>query len=177
GVSHSGVRPRELASELATAAPGTRPLSGLTINAAFLQEIKEDNRHLKELWDRMLPLVTHAEVARNHWLELDDLLVDLLDQLGMHFSLEEAYGYFDDAIDAAPHLSVQAESLRSQHGALFTQARGLVEQMGELDADDGDEIAKWIHRFDGFRRAFEQHEESELKLILQSFEDDLGVGD
>lgn len=166
-------RPRTLASHVRKASPVGR----LTINAAFLQEIKEDNRHLKTLWDRLIPMVDHAEIAKNHWRELNELLSELLDQLAMHFSLEEAYGYFDDAVDAAPHLSVQAESLRSEHGQLFTQARDLADRIGGISGEASEKVAKWIRCFQSFRLAFERHEESELKLILQSFEDDLGVGD
>ncbi|MEM0925324.1 MAG: hemerythrin domain-containing protein [Planctomycetota bacterium] len=157
--------------------PPSRAIGGLTINAAFLQEIKEDNRHLKELWDRLLPMVTHVETARNHWADVQNLLPELLDQLAMHFSLEEAYGYFDDAVDAIPSLSLQAETLRSQHANLFTQARLVAEKSGGIASDDREHIERWIRQFESFQRAFEQHEESELKLILQSFEDEVGVDD
>jgi iron-sulfur cluster repair protein YtfE (RIC family) len=154
-----------------------KSIGRLMINAAFLQEIKEDNRHLKSLWDRLIPLLAHPETAQNHWSELIAGLAELRDQLAMHFSLEEAYGYFDDAIDAAPQLSVQAEALKSEHPKLFAQVRDLADRILETDAEQTEHVGKLLRRFDAFRRDFEQHEEAEVKLILESFEDDLGVGD
>ena len=149
----------------------------LVVNAAFLKEIKEDNRQLKTLWDRLLPMLAHPETAKNHWDELVLGLAELRDQLAMHFSLEEAYGYFDDAIDIAPHLSVFAESLKAQHSRLFSQIRDLADLILESTPDSAQHIRKLIRQFTRFRIDFESHEESELKLILQSFDDDLGVGD
>jgi hypothetical protein len=149
----------------------------LAVNAAFLKEIKEDNRQLKTLWDQLLPMMSHPETAKNHWPELIAGLAELRDQLAMHFSLEEAYGYFDDAVDIAPHLSVTAESLKAQHSRLFSQIRDLADLILESNPETVQHINKLIRQFARFRTDFENHEESELKLILQTFDDDLGVGD
>lgn len=151
--------------------------SGLTINAAFLKEIKDDNRQLKTLWDRAGELVAHRQVASNHYSELVGLIEQLCDQLAIHFSLEEAYGYFDDAVDVAPHRSVEAQRLRAQHPGLFTQIQALSDQVARIDRADLEKLAKWIERFDVFQCKFQLHEEAELNLILDSFDDDLGVGD
>lgn len=156
---------------------GTPTTGRLAVNAAFLQEIKDDNRQLKGLWDRLIPMMSHQETAKNHWPELIRGLAELRDQLAIHFSLEEAYGYFDDAVDISPHLSLNAESLKAQHSALFRQVRDLADLILECDVERLEKVTKLIRRFDLFRAAFESHEEAELKLILQSFDDDLGVGD
>lgn len=149
----------------------------LAVNAAFLQEIKDDNRQLKTLWDQLLPMVSHHETAKNHWPELLAGFAELRDQLALHFALEEAYGYFDDAVDIAPHLSATAELLKGQHTNLFSQIRDLADMIQELNPETAAPIKKMIRRFERFQTDFENHEESELKLILQSFDDDLGVGD
>lgn len=154
-----------------------KPIGRLMINAAFLQEIKEDNRQLKGLWDRLLPMLGHPETAQNHWAELIAGLAELRDQLAIHFSLEEAYGYFDDAVDAAPRLSVQAETLKAEHPKLFSQIRDVADRILETPAEPIEHVDRLLRRFESFRRDFERHEEAELKLILQSFDDDLGVGD
>lgn len=156
---------------------GSQAVGRLAVNAAFLKEIKEDNRQLKALWDRLVPMVEHHETAKNHWPELIAGYAELRDQLAIHFSLEEAYGYFDDAVDIAPHLSLTAESLRAQHSKLFEQIRDLADLILELNAELPEHVKKLMRRFDTFKAQFENHEESELKLILQSFDDDLGVGD
>ncbi|MCS7468271.1 hemerythrin domain-containing protein [Stieleria sp. ICT_E10.1] len=155
----------------------SKPVGRLTVNAAFLREIKDDNRQLKSLWDRLIPMFSHPETAKNHWPELIAGLAELRDQLAIHFSLEEAYGYFDDAVDIAPHLSLTAETLRAQHSTLFSQIRDLAELVLELNCEAGEHINKLTRRFKAFKSSFESHEESELKLILASFDDDLGVGD
>ena len=167
-------RPAEGSSEHGDAG---KPVAGLAVNAAFLSEIKEDNRQLKTLWDQLLPMVEHHETAKNHWPELMAGLAELRDQLAVHFSLEEAYGYFDDAVDISPHLSLTAETLRSQHSKLFTQIRDLADQILESNVERVEHVKKLMRRFSQFKENFQNHEEAELKLILQSFDDDLGVGD
>ena len=170
----SNLRPAGSSSEEGFAG---KSVGRLAVNAAFLQEIKEDNRQLKSLWDRLIPMFSHHETVKNHWPEVISGLSELRDQLAMHFSLEEAYGYFDDAVDIAPHLSFKAESLRGQHSSLFAQIRDLADQILELNVDSVEHLKKAIRWFESFRKGFERHEASELKLILQTFDDDLGVGD
>ncbi len=149
----------------------------LTINAAFLKDIKDDNRDLKILMDRILPLAQHQQTATNHWPEMIRLFADLRDQLALHFSLEEAYGYFDDAIVSAPQLSASAESLRGQHALLFERIRDLADAALEVSADSEEQVSRFLADFDCFRKTFEEHEEAELKLILDALDDDIGVGD
>ena len=149
----------------------------LTINAAFLKDIKDDNRDLKVLLDRINPLAEHHQTAINHWLELVELCAQLRDQLALHFSLEEAYGYFDEAIVTAPQLSTTAECLRSQHPKLFARIRDLADSILEVSSESAEQVAGFLGDFQRFREAFEQHEEAELKLILAALDDDIGVGD
>jgi hypothetical protein len=149
----------------------------LTVNAAFLKDIKDDNRDLKELLDKIFPLAEHPQTAINHWQELVNLFADLRDQLALHFSLEEAYGYFDDAVMIAPRLSTTAECLRGQHSKLFEKIRGLADGASEVRIDSSEQVTRFLDEFNRFRVAFEKHEEDELKLILDALEDDIGVGD
>jgi iron-sulfur cluster repair protein YtfE (RIC family) len=166
----------------------TTPISGVTsstpvrskrlsVNAAFLKDIKDDNRELKALIDRLYPLVEHPQVSSNHWNELQGLLADLRDQLAVHFSLEEAYGYFEDAIETAPRISLKAEQLRGDHARLFEWIRDLADRVLEVEADSIEKISRFVDHFQRFRSAFEQHETAEVELILQAMDDDLGVGD
>ncbi len=106
----------------------------LAVNAAFLKEIKDDNLQLKVLLDQITSLTGHCQTSINHWPELIQLFDDLRDQLALHFALEEAYGYFDDAIGTEPQLSAIAEGLRTQHGDLIrvdpTHCRSLERDFG-----------------------------------------------
>lgn len=149
----------------------------LSVNAAFLKDIKDDNRELKRLLDEINPLAQHQQIAINHWPELIQLFAELCDQLALHFSLEEAYGYFEDAIITAPQLSADAEFLRGQHCKLFEKIRSLADKALEISADRVEHISRFLNEFRRFREEFEAHEEAELRLILDAMDDDLGVGD
>jgi tetratricopeptide (TPR) repeat protein len=159
----------------------------LSVNAAFMQDIKNDNRDLKILMDRLAVLTQPREAAANHWPELIQLLGDLNDQLALHFGLEEAYGYFDQALDADPEMSLAAENLRNQHAVLFEESRHLAEAAAHACTGDAPiegvtpEVTtaqeKVLVRFDSFVKQFHEHEEAELKLILDALDEDLGVGD
>lgn len=162
---------------------------GLTVNAAFLKDIKDDNRDLKILIDRLKWLTASRPIAANHWPELKRLWSDLRDQLAMHFGLEEAYGYFEHAIDPCSELSSHAESLRSQHADLFEMVRSLAESASDAATVDPAEVMEGrtpevtaaqdavLDRWQGFWFLFQRHEEAELKVILDSLDRDLGTGD
>ncbi|MCP4887820.1 MAG: hemerythrin domain-containing protein [Planctomycetaceae bacterium] len=149
----------------------------LAVNAAFLKDIKDDNHDLKAIVDQIAPLSEHYQTAINHWPELVGLLEQLCDQLALHFSLEEAYGYFDDAVNHAPQLSVNAECLRGQHPSLFKTIRGLADKVLEVNTDNIEHVQRFLNGYQSFQQQFAAHEEAELKLILDAMDDDLGVGD
>lgn len=149
----------------------------VTINAAFLQEIKADHQQLKELLDRLRALAVEPQALPNHVREFVDLLDQLRDQLAFHFSLEEAYGYFEDALETAPELSAQALMLRSQHGELFVLARDLADVAAQQASESPANFAQLAQQFTEFDKALEAHESAELNLILAALEDDIGVGD
>ena len=157
----------------------------VAINAAFLQEIKEDNyelpRHLKRT-HAVLRRATSRPVRPRRVVEM---LTDLRDRLAMHFALEEAYGYFDDAVTAAPHLSNMAHHLRQQHTEFFSEICGLVETAERLlyreikPTETGQRRTRTdlYLRFERFHNALREHEMRENEMILQAFDEDLGVGD
>ena len=149
----------------------------LAVNAAFLKDIKDDSQDLKMLLDQITPLTRHQQTAVNHWPKLIVLMSDLRDQLALHFSLEEAYGYFDEAVVSLPQLSVNAEVLRSEHPFLFAAIRDLADEVSEVCSDRPEQVNRFIEHFDAFRRMFEKHEENELELILESLDADLATGD
>jgi hypothetical protein len=151
----------------------------VSINPAFLLEIKEDHFELRQLLHH-----TSAMLHRPHWMQIEiDRLVDLFtklrDQLAMHFSLEEAYGYFEDAISVAPHLSKRAEALRAQHFELYSELCRFVERAEQLLYHEAPATALpgLAAGFHAFNTRLQVHESSESELILQAFHDDLGEGD
>jgi hemerythrin len=146
-----------------------------TINAAFLKDIKDDNRELKRLFDAIAELTFHPQMAVNHWPELVDLMDQLVDQTAMHFSLEEAYGYFDNAIEVAIELSEQAQNLRGQHVTLFEELVQLDDSLVPSSENRLEKVQSWLTQYKQFQSRFRAHEEAELELVLSAIDDDLGV--
>ncbi|MGB6044734.1 MAG: hemerythrin domain-containing protein, partial [Pirellulales bacterium] len=58
----------------------------LTVNAAFLQEIKEDNRQLRDLFQQTLALLSHPRRQRIPPRQIVNDLTLLRDQLAMHLT-------------------------------------------------------------------------------------------
>jgi len=150
----------------------------VTVNAAFLQEIKEVNQ---ELWSLLADLSHRCQrpIAPSHCRLLIDKLCQLRDQLALHFSLEEAYGYFEDPVDVAPQLGRQAEQLRAEHKDLYLDLCDLVERAERMFYDDQHAaLALWIGpEFLEFEQRLRRHEERENELIMDAYDGDIGVGD
>ncbi len=149
------------------------------INSAFLEEIKQLNR---DLWD----LVEDVAVACNYRLKTAEgctffciRMTRLRDQLATHFSLEEAFGYFDDPVDLAPRLSDTAERLLQEHKSLQHRISELVAFTWALHNRGTLQVAfaQVAKEFDGFHKELKRHERREQLLILQAYDDDIGVGD
>ena len=153
--------------------------STVTINAAFLQEIKEDNRLLRAQMEE-LELASRPERARAaHPRQLARLIGDFRDQVAMHFALEEAYGYFDEPLDVAPRLTEAAEQLRAEHALLFASVCDLAERMSQVVYHEtGSPRLRYVLRdVRRFVTRFNLHEQRETDLIMQALYDDIGVGD
>ncbi len=154
-----------------------RPGVKFTINAAFFQEIKEDHQQLNAILERLDKLAHAREAVENHKRGFTETLSDLRDQIAFHFTLEEAYGYFEDALEGSPWLHDAAGSLRGEHAALYLTITEIADKAHEaLAAADAD----WPGLADTyleFRHQLRSHETSEMKLILDAMQRDLGTGD
>lgn len=147
------------------------------LNAAFLCEIKEDNRRLRELLQ-----ATHRRFSQPSIQALPDLtqlLWQLRDQLAMHFALENAYGYLADVIDFAPRLCDRALAMLQEHDDLFLSLCEMIDCAEELRYDgaasrDVRKLAEWYMEF---HEAFFAHEDRENELMFDALNDDIGVGD
>jgi len=151
----------------------------VTVNAAFLQEIKEDSHELRRLLAE-----AHAAVAGPVGMhmasrQLAELLARLRDQLAMHFALEEAYGYFEEPLSVAPRLSSQADALRAQHRDLYLEICELVDQAQRraYHESNGNSLRALAADFLAFCDKLQQHESRENDLMTQAFGDDIGGGD
>lgn len=146
-----------------------------TVNAAFFQEIKEDHAQLQGLLDRLRVLSANRPALDNHSREFTLLLGDLRDQLAFHFALEEAYGYFEDALERAPRFHEQAGKLRAQHSDIYMLSQQIAEQAAASPPNT--DLGALADQFEAFDQALKAHESAELTLILDALNQDMGEGD
>ena len=144
----------------------------LTVNPAFLQEIKDSN---PDLWDtvRQLRQVCEcddepAATARS----LARLLDTLRDDIALQFSLEESYGYLE--VPEAPHgvVGELASKTHAQHCSLYLRLSELDEQAEELQyrGVDPTQLRQLLKSAQDFDAQLRKHEQSENELIERSFQ-------
>ncbi len=157
----------------------TTAIGTLTVNSAFLQEIKEVNEDLWRLQNEVRQMCLDPATIHAKPEKFVDRLEELRDQLALQFALEEAYGYFEDPVEVAPRLCELAHSLRAEHRQLYLQVCELVERsVGILDGKRISQLVLEIAaRFVAFDDQFRRHESREVDMIQQEYDDDIGVGD
>lgn len=155
-----------------------RSTSTVTVNAAFLQEIKEVNAELWSLLENVREAFKDARRIRENGRHVIGLLENLRDQLALHFALEEAYGYFDGAVNVAPRLTIAATALRDEHRELYAKIRDLTDYVdGRYRSGRLSAAAETVsHDFLAYYDHLQRHERHEQDLIQQAYGDDLGVG-
>ena len=151
----------------------------LTVNTAFLQEIKEVNEDLWRLQSRLRQLCSDPATIHHRPAVFIGLVEELRDQLALQFALEEAYGYFEDPVEVAPRLCELAYRLRAEHRQLYLQICALVERAtgileGQRSSDLVLEVVAGVIAFDD---QFRRHESCEVAMIQEEYDDDIGVGD
>ena len=153
-------------------------LQSLTLNVAFLNEIKQDNEKPLEIINDIKQQLTNPELADT--AELACELNHLRDELETHFALEEFYGYFKSAELTHPQISVRAGDLQSQHEELFLTLCDLVELAESAhyrEAPREKTLLALSVGFHAFVHKFNQHEQEETDLMMRLCNDDIGVGD
>lgn len=150
----------------------------VTVNPAFMQEIKEVNQ---ELWQSFADLRHRCSrpLSPGQCRHLVDWLSELRDQLALHFALEEAYGYFDEPLEVAPQLADKAGRLRAEHQELYADFSDLVDRAEQMFFDGQNAaLALWVSpAFLDFDARLRDHEDRENELIYDAFDSDIGVGD
>ena len=138
-----------------------------TINAPFMQELKEYN---VELWQSLdeLKNATQGGVPTETLLSnFVPLLSKLKERLAAQFKLEETYAYVQTAMHGAKRMSAQVERVLSQHRPIYLYAQELAEKAeeseyrGKLAEDMASLIREAIELF----RRIEDHESAEQRLI------------
>ena len=150
---------------------------GMTINVAFLEEIKTDfdfRSTLNKVYQQVnkRPDAPPPEIVR--WLN------ELRDQLETYFALEEFYGYFEQDEVTNIRVSKKVAKKTREHETLFLQLSAVIdvaEQIVYHECSNDLTIAEVRHLFDRFCEALADHEQDEMELIMEMFNEDVGVGD
>lgn len=155
--------------------------AGVTINVAFLSEIKQDfgfRGLLNEVYLRLNPETplekpVTAQVAAQ-------ILSELRDELETYFALEEFYGYFGLNTAENPKVSQDATKLRAGHESLFLELSAVVElahQVVYREAGPDVTLDHIAEQFERFCINLAHHEQSEMDLMMRLCNEDIGVGD
>jgi iron-sulfur cluster repair protein YtfE (RIC family) len=150
---------------------------GVTINVAFLQEIKEDFE-FRQLLNRVQEKMNSAELPKPR--EASEMLHELRDELETYFTLEECYGYFQQAAVSNPAVSIKAADLQSDHERLFLQFNAIVEMSEQIvyrECSDEITVANLSADLAAFCTKLTAHEQNEMELMMRMCNEDIGVGD
>lgn len=131
--------------------------------AGSIQAAHAKLRQLLERLDALEDL--HAE---------GDLLDKVVPLLREHFEEEEAPdGLYEQIRAQAPNFEGMLHSLESQHGQLLKDAEMLTQELRGLELA----VARVHTRKSALITALRRHEQAESKLMIDSFNLDIGVGD
>ena len=104
--------------------------TGITIYIAFLQEIKEENLPLRRRIESV------ADALADHPALSPQVVMDLLyrvrEELETYFTLEEFYGYFNEAKLSNPTVSHGALTLMAEHESLFLRLNDVIELVEQI---------------------------------------------
>ncbi|MFK7767456.1 MAG: hypothetical protein AB8B55_09565 [Mariniblastus sp.] len=162
---------------------------GVTINVAFLQEIKTDFgfRDLLNKAHGQLTSIDSISINSENPTEADtakpqqvvNLLGDLRDELKTYFALEEFYGYFSKSSTNNPSVSQKAKRLQTEHEGLFLELNELVELAEQILYREMTDVSlsSIAGRFKDFCNHFAHHEQNEMDLMMRLCNEELGVGD
>lgn len=154
--------------------------AGVTINVAFLHEIKTDfgfRDLLNQIYVKLKPHDSDERVSAN---VAANLLCDLRDEMETYFALEEFYGYFGQSAVSNPCVNKKAIDLRSEHETLFVALSNLVERTQQIvyhEAGPDTTMEEVAIGFEQLCMDLADHEEAEMDLMMRLCNEDIGVGD
>ena len=147
---------------------------GISVNTAFLKEVKDEHVQLRDLFAMNRVRIQHAENPHMvlEWMQ------ELLDQVETYFTMEEFFGYFEHASTQNQSVSRDANRLQKEHGTLFLQLMTLINRIEEAIYDDKVlSFEKISSEFIEFADEFEHHETQEMMLMMKLCNEEFGVGD
>jgi hypothetical protein len=160
-------------------ASGQSATRSVTVNAAFLQEIKEVHVELWSALDQLrefLPRRDWSDPVCSRFLAALDHFRDLLN---LCFTLEDAFGYFDDPVYVDARFGQRVGRLRAEHQTLLAEITRIGQHAERLlyNGRLADSIEVIQSRLAAFCDQLEEHEAREKDLISEAFTHEVGCGD
>ena len=137
------------------------------------QQVLEQHRELKCLLGKIDAALQERSASIE---EVGGLLGQLGDRLIRHFALEEAGGYFADALIHSPQLVGKANDLLAQHPKFRSLAGEMMEGL-QTAWGRSDWWEKTTQAFAAFKQELLKHERSEDRLLQDAYSRDLGSHD
>lgn len=138
-----------------------------------IQEIEEDHRHIRELFDRLDRRFSEVEKGT---ADLYALLDEACAQVQSHFDHEEQGGYFRDVVARAPNLLHRVEELKAQHADLLAAGQEVVGR-AKSQGPSGDFWTRTRSELEAFIKQFFEHEGAENQLVQEAYSRDMGAAD
>ena len=144
-----------------------------TLSHDFFKMLQSEHRELAAALSQIQKALSQPDRER---AQVTGLITDMAELVESHLHHEEEGGYFREALEQAPRLTLKAQALLEQHPALLED----VSKLGIL-AGAGVESEAWWARieadFTAFAKKFVEHEASETRLVQEAFTDDIGTAD
>lgn len=161
--------------------------AGVTINVAFLQEIKSDfgfRELLNDVYQQLIPgskpgVLDDESAGQVSPRVAAELLEELRDGLETYFSLEEFYGYFQQAAVLNPCVGQKATSLQTEHEVLFLKLNQIVEMTQQIvyhEVGPETTLTQVAEDLEAFCIDLAQHEQAEMDLMMRLCNEDIGDG-
>jgi hypothetical protein len=158
--------------------------TALTVNPAFLEEIKDSNATLWHQLSMLREICESNDVRPSVLHRLVDLLNEVRDLLALQFALEETYGYMEIPAGTPAHFASpmrsaampahafspsqhSAEQVRAQHCPLYLLASELAEKAEELQYRGwvADKATQLVNQVKQFELQLQDHERAERRLV------------
>lgn len=125
---------------------------------------------LRKTVERLAHLTFTSSPIQENEKELIELLGTFKDQLAIRF---EAYDYFEEAVEAAPHVHRQSQRLRIEHTELYDRVQKLVKTATDSPACELESLVKHLQVL---LHDLMVHEAAETEMIMNTMYEDIGGG-
>lgn len=142
-------------------------------NSPSYEQVRQEHDALRELVGTIQLKVRRRSAPPD---EVARLLSTLCQRLRTHFELEESDGFFEQITRDAPRFCRKIDLLCVEHSELLSEANELAEESKHCHDTDvwWGTMARDVQRFSN---RLMHHESEEIKLMQQTYNDDIGAQD